>query len=98
MKFRGNRRQFKDLVHLAIAQRITARWDVRRNAWRRLQQLHHIYRSASPREVCEALRCALHIEAPLLLVERYPLPDGRGVAAFALCYRDPTAPRKPVLQ
>lgn len=98
MKFLGNRRQFKDLVHLALAQRVMARWDGRRNAWRRLQQLHHIYQSATPREVCEALRCSMHIGVSLLLVERYPLPSGLGVAAFALCYRDPTAPRKPVLQ
>ena len=97
MKFRGHQRQWKDLMQLALAQRLTARWDMRRNAWRRLQQLHMIYQSASPLAVCEALTCSLRIQAQLLLIERYPLPSG-AIAAFALCYRDPTAPRRPVLQ
>lgn len=97
MSFRGNRAQFKALVHLALAQRITARWDLRRNAWRRLYQLHHVYRSAEMEVVCAALRCALHRDTPLVLVERYPI--GPGIfAAYALCYRDPHAPTRTVLQ
>lgn len=95
MKFIGNRRQFKDLVALALASHIADRWWLRRRAWRRLQRLHRAYGSASVHDVCCCLRVALHKGTALVLAERYPVPGG--VAAFALCYLDPHA-RKPGLQ